>query len=198
MVKRVMMIGLLGISMVAMLETSVYAQRLVGGYGFATKGVKCTFKGAGIGSDDVNVTAAVCNVLNVQEAIFHCTNKPGQTPQSHVSTQVVDFVEGIVLASTKNCDKKGTCKFDLIVNAVGLGQRSPGCVSPQWNVVDVVPSAFDFELQLVQCFNGNGPVSCNDPSATFSTIDERRGHCDLPDPQTLQFGDERAYECFEF
>jgi hypothetical protein len=207
--QRVMsMIGLLGISMVLLLASSADAGTIAG-YGFKTKGVLCLETAKAVSGNEIKIgaTGTSCKVEDVTSAIFFCTNKPDSGFfQGQAAFNIVEFGTGFQDSSDATCDRaKGRCDFAIPINADSsvIGQPNDACPNDNWTVVDVVPIHFTGTLELVTCVNTNGKVTaCDsdndgqiDPEVTVLTRDTVSATCDLPNPQTLQFGQSRDYDC---
>ena len=200
MFNKLLLIGILMIGAVAILGAEARAITLPGGYTFTTKGVRCEFKGAGIQTDDLCVTAGECDVSSIVGAIIFCTNNPNKGfPQGSAHVEVVDdFVPGVQLTTSKSCDRKGNCKFNVVANTPELGGPCP-FKPQQWTILDIVPISFHFDLKLVQCYDvSNNLVACDGTEGevvSIVTVDQQSGQCSLPDPAAFKFGDSTPYSC---
>jgi hypothetical protein len=140
-------------------------------------------------------------------------------------SQIVTFETGLSQGVNSTTKQRGRSRYDAVANAEGLAESPEECdasdacnalrtfcTNPEWVPVSVVPISFCAVQNVWECASADpsdcpcdptgvegGPLcqdhDLNTPGIQPMMAQDKVLFCQMPDPETFRFGDERTADC---
>jgi hypothetical protein len=198
MVKRVLLIGLLGVSLIALIGNEVSARVCIlknsdGSCKYWSGSVECEISATGVGNVTQDPVTLACTATGTDNWIIACGNN-GSNIWTAPGINVINFsgqLSGLYELTVYDVDQNGRAygtAYATIDNTTSDDLIAAGaCPNSNWSVVDAVPCTMevtDKQLNADNCVTSDATYSCTLPSCETLSWDSG-----------TQMFERRQYDC---